>query len=118
MNICSTGNFPPQYPDGSAVSQKPGSDSTSDIDQQIKTLEKEKGKLEDQRDKEKNPFAMQQSDKYKDLEKRIRELDKQIQQLKAEAASAQRKTDHTDPDAASSRMSFDTYVSEQQEFNG
>lgn len=49
---------------------------SNDIEQQIKTLDKEKGKLEGQRDKERNPFALQQSEKYKELEKRIKELDK------------------------------------------
>lgn len=118
MNISNMGTFSPQYPAGADASQKPEQDSTSDIEQQIKTLEKEKGNLEGQRDKEKNPFALQQSNKYKDLEKRIKELDKQIQQLKGEASPAQKKADNGNQEAVSSKSPFDTYISEKQDFNG
>lgn len=116
MNISSMGTYSPQYSQGADASQKAEPD-TSDIEQQIKTLEKEKGKLEGQRDKERNPFALQQSSKYKDLEKRIKELDKQIQQMKAEASSAQKKADSESQEAVSSRKPFDTYMPEKQESN-
>ncbi len=118
MNISNMGTFSPQYPAGAEAGQKPEPDSTSDIEQQIKALEKEKGKLEDQRDKERNPFALQQSSKYKDLEKRIKELDGQIQQLKGEASSAQKKSDDGSQEAVSGRAPFDTYIPENREFNG
>ena len=89
MNISNMGSISSQYPVGADDVQKPEQDDTSDVEQQIqKHWIKEKGKLEGQRDKERNPFALQQSTKYKDLEKRIKELDKQIQQLKSEASSA------------------------------
>ncbi|MDF2887839.1 MAG: hypothetical protein K0R23_2224 [Lacrimispora sp.] len=116
MNISNVGSISSQYPVGADDVQKPEQDGTSDIEQQIKTLDKEKGKLEGQRDKERNPFALQQSTKYKDLEKRIKEVDKQIQQLKSEASSVQKKADNGKQEASSSRNQFDTYIPEQQEF--
>lgn len=118
MNISNMGTFSPQYPAGADASPKSEQDSTSDVEQQIKALEKEKGKLEGQRDKERNPFALQQSSKYKDLEKRIKELDKQIQQLKGEASSDQKKAENGNQEAVSSRNPFDSYIPEEQEFNG
>lgn len=117
MNVSNMGTYSPQYSAGTDTSQKTEPD-TSDIEQQIKTLEKEKGKLEGQRDKERNPFALQQSSKYKDLEKRIKELDKQIQQLKGDASSSQKKADNGSQEAGSSRKPFDTYMPEEQAFNG
>ncbi len=118
MNINNLGTFSPQSTAGADAGQKTEPDSTSDVEQQIKVLEKEKGKLEDQRDKERNPFALQQSSKYKDLEKRIKELDKQILQLKGEASSAQKKSDNGSQEAVSGRSPFDTYIPENQEYNG
>ena len=118
MNINSIGTFKTQSPVEADPVTQSGQDSTSDLEQQIKALDKEKGKLEGQRDKERNPFALQQSGKYKDLEKRIKELDKQIQQLKAEASSSQKKAGSQNKEAVSSRNPFDTYESEKQEFNG
>lgn len=118
MNISNMGTFSPQYPAGAEAVQKTDPDSTSDIEQQIKALEKEKGKLEDQRDKERNPFALQQSSKYKELEKRIKELAGQIQQLKGEASPAQKKSDNGSQEAVSGRVPFDNYIPENPEFNG
>ena len=118
MNISSIGISPPQFPSETDPVTQPEQDNTDDIEQQIKTLDKEKGKLEGQRDKERNPFALQQSEKYKELEKRIKELDKQIQQLKAEASSSQKKAGSQNKEAVSSRNPFDTYESEKQESNG
>ncbi|MBE5981164.1 MAG: hypothetical protein E7249_18875 [Paenibacillaceae bacterium] len=118
MNINSIRTYPTQSPAETDPVPQSEQGSNSDIEQQIKNLDKEKGKLEGQRDKERNPFALQQSEKYKELEKRIKELDKQIQQLKAEASSAQKKTESQNKEAVSSRNPFDTYESEKQEFNG
>ena len=105
MNINSTGAVSPQYP-----APKAGKGGDSDTEQQIKKLEKEKSGLEKQRDDAKNPFAAQQSEEYEALEKKIQELDKQIQQLKAEASSNQKNTDTQDSDVSSASRSFDTYT--------
>lgn len=110
MNISSTGAVSPQYPAGTSASPKAGKDGDSDTEQQIKKLEKEKSGLEKQRDDAKNPFAAQQSEEYEALEKKIQELDKQIQQLKAEASSNQKNTDTQDSDVSSASRSFDTYT--------
>ncbi|WP_349674788.1 FlxA-like family protein [Lacrimispora sp.] len=117
MNINNIGTYPAQSPAQTDPVSQSEQGSNSDMEQQIKTLDKEKGKLEGQLDKERNPFALQQSEKYKELEKRIKELDKQIQQLKAEASSAQKKAGIQNKEAVSSRNPFDTYESEKQGFN-
>jgi len=103
MNINSIGACSPQNSVGG---------SSKDVEQKIKALEQEKAKLLQDKDKEKNPFAIQQSEEYASINKEIEELDKKIQLLKAESSSAP--TNDKDEDqiknAISSARQFDEFV--------
>lgn len=83
---------------------------SKDVEQKIKALEQEKAKLLQDKDKAKNPFATKQSAEYASISKKIQELDKQIQLLKAESSSAPTSDKNEDQNIISSARKFDEFV--------
>lgn len=81
---------------------------SKDVEQKIKALEKEKTKLVQDKDKEKNPFATKQSDEYLSMDKKIQGLDKQIQLLKADSSPAS--TRDKNQNTISCTRRFDEFV--------
>lgn len=67
----------------SSFSQTSASGSSKDVEQQIKDLEAKKVKLQQELKEEDSPFALTQSKECESIQKRIEQLDQQIQQLKA-----------------------------------
>lgn len=72
-------SFPQNSVEGSTKTEG----STKDAEQKIDALEKKKVALQQQLEKEDNPFALGKSKEYEATKKEIEELDKQIEQLKA-----------------------------------
>jgi len=68
---------------GVASTPNTAKSDTKDVEQQIKDLEKKETKLQQDLQKEDNPFALKQSKDYEETKQEIQQLDVLIQQLKA-----------------------------------
>lgn len=68
----------------------------SQSDKKLDELEDKKKKLEQEMKDEKNPFALEQSKEYKELQKRIEALDQQIQMEKIKQDKKSEKKDETE----------------------
>lgn len=93
---------------GVSSPQNSGGGGSKDVEQKIEELEQKKEKLLQDKDKEKNPLATKQSEEYASISKKIKELDKQIQILKAETSSTP--TSDQDQNTISSARRFDEFV--------
>jgi chromosome segregation ATPase len=99
MNISSATGAAGQYASGTGSADRGDS---SDNSAKIKDLEGEKSQLEQKLKDARNPFSTKPSDEYMKLKKEIAEVERQIQDLKAES---QKK----DQASSSSRSPFDQY---------
>lgn len=104
MNISSIGAYSPQKSIGGI---------SKNIGQDIKTLEQERAKLDQDKQKERNPFAIKQSKNFDSIDKKIKDLDNKIQQLKATASSSAKDPDNKVENQQKSSVprQFDEYVS-------
>lgn len=93
--------------------QNSTADHSKDTEQKIKSLEQKKAKLLEDKEKEKNPFALKQSDEYAAISKKIQELDKQIQVLNAESSSDP--TNDKNENTNSRMRPFDEFVSSEDQ---